>query len=111
MPKVSKINVQQTHNDKISYADNVRLSATENIRKYLFKSRRKNPEWSVESLISLRSCHIHNNAEKLEPEFYISKTPKWLTTLEKPINLDVDTGEIIYEDYDTDDLRRLSIEK
>lgn len=105
MTNVSKINEQQTHNDNKCYADEVRLSATENIRKYLFKSRRKNPEWSVESLISLRSCHIHNNAEKLEPEFYISKTPKWLTTLEKPINLDVDTGEIIYEDYDTDDFK------
>ena len=34
MTKVSEINVQQTHNAEISYADVVRLKASENIRKY-----------------------------------------------------------------------------
>lgn len=72
---------------------------------YRFKSRRKNPEWSTEKLIPLRSCHIHNNADKIEYESYISETPKWLTTLEKG-NIDQETGEIIYfEDYETDDFK------
>jgi hypothetical protein len=105
MTKVSKINVQYADEQIKSYADNVRLSATENIRKYLFKSRQRNPDWSVEKLISLRSCHIHNNASRNEPEFFISEIPKWLTVLEKPIAVDTGSGEIIYEDYQTDDFK------
>jgi hypothetical protein len=105
MTKVSKINVHYADEQIKSYADTVRLSATENIRKYLFKSRQKNPDWSVEKLISLRSCHILNNAEKLKPEYFISETPKWLTVLEKPIAVDTGSGEIVYEDYQTDDFK------
>ena len=71
---------------------------------YRFKSRRKNPEWSPDKLIPLRSCLIRNNAEIPEPENYISEIPKWLTTLEKE-TADEDTGEILYEDYQTDDFK------
>jgi len=71
---------------------------------YRFKSRRKNPEWSSEKLIPLRACHIHNNAENIEPEIFISETPKWLTTLEKETIFE-DTGEILTEDYNTDDFK------
>ena len=105
MTKVSKINEYYTDEQVKSYADEVRLSATENLRKYLFKSRQKNPDWSVEKLISLRSCLLHNNADRIEPDFYISKTPKWLTVLEKPIAVDTGSGEIVYEDYQTDDFK------
>jgi hypothetical protein len=74
---------------------------------YKFKSRRKNPEWSVEKLIVLRSCLLHNNASQktLEPERLISTIPKWQTTLERPDCLDTGTGEIIYSDYETDDFK------
>jgi hypothetical protein len=68
---------------------------------YRFKSRGKNPEWSTEKLIPLRSCLIHNNAT---PEIYVSKIPKWLTVLEKE-TVYSDTGEIIYDDYATDDFK------
>jgi len=110
--------VQQKH-ELSKYAQEIHSAAAENIRKYQFKSRRKNPEWSVEKLISLRSCHIHNNAtsenalnEFLQTvkqsdieEVFISRIPKYLTTLEKPISVDTGTGEIIYEDYNTDDFK------
>jgi hypothetical protein len=105
MPKVSKINVQYADEQIKSYADNVRLSATENIRKYLFKSRQRNPDWSVEKLISLRSCHIHNNATPENRDLLISEIPKWLTVLEKPVAVDTGSGEINYEDYQTDDFK------
>jgi hypothetical protein len=105
MAKVDKINVQHTNEQIKSYADEVRQSATENIRKYLFKSRQRNPDWSVEKLISLRSCHILNNAEKVDSEYFISEIPKWLTVLEKPVAVDTGSGEIIYEDYQTDDFK------
>jgi Ni/Co efflux regulator RcnB len=91
---------------------------------YQFKSRKKNPEWSVEKLIPLRSCLIHNKASQLSVEkmtenfldemekltgvrgeCYISTIPKWLTTLEKPECLDTGTGEIIFSDYLTDDFK------
>lgn len=87
--------------------------------KYQFKSRRRNPEYDIKNLVSLRSCHIHNNASSEEAaedflntvknsniqEVFISRTPKWLTTLEKPTAVDTGTGEIIYEDYETDDFK------
>jgi len=87
--------------------------------KYKFKHTRKNPEWDVNKLISievlpdgtpvnidtLRSCLLRNNAEIKNPEILISKTPKWLTTLEEPKCIDTGTGEIIYEDYETDDFK------
>lgn len=85
---------------------------------YTFKSRRKNPEWSSEKLIPLRFYHIHNNArleeamsfliEKAslpEAQVFISTIPKYLTVLNKPVNLDTGTGEIIYDDYNTDDFK------
>lgn len=74
-------------------------------KKFLHKNTRKNPEWSVEKLISLRSCLLRNNATPENPEFFISKIPKWLTTLERPDCIDTGTGEIIYVDYETDDFK------
>jgi len=101
------------------YAEKILESASVNLGKYQFKSRIKNPEYSVEKLISLRSCLIHNNAnseEALEDflktinscdiqEVFISKIPKYLTTLKKPESVDISTGEIIYSDYETDDFK------
>jgi len=100
---------------------------------YLFKSRRKNPEWSVEKLIPVRSCLIHNKSsqlsnektvksflntiKELDPdtteifcdpgtaENFISTIPKWQTTLEKPEMIDTGSGEIIFSDYETDDFK------
>lgn len=71
---------------------------------YRFKSRRKNPDWDTSKLIPLRSCLIHNNAEILEPEIYVSIIPKWLTVLEKE-KVYEDTGEILYDDYETNDFK------
>lgn len=85
---------------------------------YVFKSSKKNPEWSVEKLVSLRSCHIHNNAEiddviqtlcksasHAGSEVFISRIPKYLTVLGAPKSIDTGTGEIFYEDYQTDDFK------
>ena len=72
------------------------------LSKFKYKSRAKNPEWSVEKLIPLRSCLLHNNAES---ESFISNTPKWLTILEHAKGIDTGTGEIIYVDYETDDFK------
>lgn len=71
---------------------------------YRFKSRRKNPEWSPEKLIPLRACLIHNKSSKIDSESLISEIPKWLTTLEKETIFE-DTGEILIEDYNTDDFK------
>jgi hypothetical protein len=111
------------------YAQEIHKTAVENLGKYQFKSRRRNPEFDIKNLIPLRSCHIRINAESekavkmflqtvkgcgsdaeilMSPEIglhYISKTPKWLTTLEHPKCIDTGTGEIIFEDYETDDFK------
>ena len=88
-------------------ADSVRLS----IDNYRFKSRRKNPEWTPEKLILLRSCHIHNKAEISEVSVYMmSKTPKWLTILEKE-SIDQNTGEIFYSTMRQMTLKLLGIER
>lgn len=81
-------------------ADDVRLFE----ETYRFKSRRKNPDWDLSKLIPLRPCHIHNKAEISEDDVYVSKTPKWLTVLEKE-SIDLGTGEIVYSDYETDDFK------
>ena len=75
------------------------------LQRYRFKSRGRNPEWSVEKLVSLRSCHIPINASKKNKDFIVSEIPKWLTVLEKPVAVDTGSGEIIYEDYQTDDFK------
>jgi len=82
------------------------------LKGYHFKSRRRNPDWSIDKLIevrskkSLRSCLIPINAEKINaPIYYISTIPKWLTTLESTECIDTGTGEIIYADYLTDDFK------
>ena len=130
------------------YAQEILDSAKENIESektgkqklldltgYQFKSRRKNPEWSVEKLIPIRACLIHNKSSKISDEktvensdenevkkfldvvkncspdsevfseMFISTIPKWQTTLEKPECLDTGTGEIIFSDYETDDFK------
>lgn len=83
------------------------LKSIRDITGYRFKSRHKNPDWSVKKLISLRSSLIHNNASQktLESEHLISTIPKWQTILERPECLDTGTGEIIYSDYETDDFK------
>jgi hypothetical protein len=90
---------------------------------YVFKSRRKNPEWSTEKLIPIRACLIHNKSSRISPqktvenfleeikncppgsEYLISTIPKWQTILEKPETLDTGTGEIIFSEYHTDDFK------
>ena len=91
---------------------------------YVFKSRRKNPDWSVEKLIPIRACLIHNKSSKnfieettekfldemekltgVRGEYFISTIPKWQTILEKPEMIDTGTGEIIFSDYETDDFK------
>jgi len=71
---------------------------------YRFKSRRRNPEYDPAKLVPLRSCHIHNKASVIKREKFISNVPKWLTVLEKE-TVCIDTGEIIYDDYATDDFK------
>lgn len=89
----------------IKVLQSIESTKSTSLESYRFKSRRKNPEWSFDKLIPLRSCHIHNNAHRIEDEFYISEIPKWLTVLEKG-NIDQETGEIVYfEDYETDDFK------
>jgi hypothetical protein len=83
---------------------NTKSTKPTSVESYHFKSYRKNPEWSTDKLIPLRSCLIHNKASKIENESYISETPKWFTTLEKE-NTDIETGEILYDDYLTDDFK------
>jgi len=71
---------------------------------YRFKSGRKNPDWGL-GLTPLRSCHIYNNAEILKDGVStISTIPKWLITLEKE-EADIETGELIYSDYETDNFK------
>jgi len=72
-----------------------------NVDSYHFKSRQKNPEWSTEKLVPLRACLIRNNAEF---EVYISRTPKWLTRFEKE-SVNIDSGEVVYSDYLSDDFK------
>jgi hypothetical protein len=79
--------------------------------KYLFKYTRRNPEWSYEKLESLRSCLIHNKSSQKNPVIFISKTPKWITTLQKPTCIDTGSGEIFYVDYETDDFRQANHRK
>jgi len=84
---------------------NIESTKSTSVDYYRFKSRRKNPEWSPEKLVSFRSCHIHNKGKIFNQEIFVSKIPKWLTVLEKG-KLNQETGEIIYfEDYKTDDFK------
>jgi len=117
MTKIQQ-NSEKTNNPPKSVRD---------ITGYRFKSQRKNPDWSVQKLISLRSCLLHNNSSKISnektaekflnvvknlgpdlevfSEVFVSTIPKWQTTLERPECLDTGTGEIIYSDYETDDFK------
>ena len=87
------------------------------ISKFKYQSSRVNPEWSVESLVSLRSCLRYNNAE-IEgfidhmcevathegSEVFISTIPKYQHMLTRE-DLDEETGEITYTGYQTDDFK------
>ncbi|MBA7550989.1 hypothetical protein ES705_43522 [subsurface metagenome] len=74
------------------------------VESYSFKDRFKNPEWSIDKLISLRPCLIRNKSSKIETVSFISEIPKWMTILEKEM-INEETGEIIYEDYQTNDFK------
>lgn len=76
-------------------------------REYKFRSRRLNPDFQV---LSLRACHIHNNAGIVTPEILIKKSPKWLTVLDVQ-EADTATGEISYSIYETDDIKAASNRK
>jgi hypothetical protein len=106
---MTKVIKNRSQNDYNTFSDEKESvpedRSLDHLKKYRFKSRRKNPEWAVEKLISLRSCHIPNNATPENQEYLISNIPKWFTTLEKPIAVDTGSGEVIYEDYQTDDFK------
>lgn len=53
---------------------------------------------------SFDTCLIHNNSKSQNSEIYISNIPKWLTVLSKE-DINEDTGEIFYSDYNTDDFK------
>lgn len=71
---------------------------------YRFLHSQKNPSWSLDKLIPLRSCLIHNNSGKVIFGDLINPEPKNLTTLgvtkENP-----DTGEIECFEHYTDDFK------
>ena len=80
---------------------------TANIAKTAFQhiSTRKNPDYEAGlTSVSLRSCLIHNNSDKIVNEvttncqWKIQNNPKWLTRLQY-LNVDTETGEIIDHDY------------
>lgn len=64
----------------------------------------KNPSWSLDNLIPLRSCLIHVNSDKIIFGCLISEVPKRLTTLEV-MKENPDTGEIKQYEYYTDDFK------
>jgi len=87
------------------------------ISKFNYQSTRINPDWSVEKLVSLRTCLRDNNAEiddcinimaeaASQPgsEVFISMVPKWQTMFSRE-DTNVDTGEIIYTGYQSDDFK------
>jgi hypothetical protein len=69
---------------------------------YTFKSRRKNPDYDVDKLESLRSCLILNKADK-NTTYLIKRVPKWITVLDVE-SVSTETGEILYDVYSTDDM-------
>jgi len=72
------------------------------VRTYRFLYSQKNPSWSLDKLIPLRSCLIRNNDEKVIFGDLITTIPKRLTTLEVTKE-DLETGEIsTYEHYTND---------
>ena len=87
----------------IGVTNNTDITVSSHVN-YTFKSRHKNPDWSIEKFIPFRSCLIHNNASRIETDLYVSNIPKWLTILERE-EVDSGTGEILYSDYATDDFK------
>jgi hypothetical protein len=69
---------------------------------YTFNNRVKNPDYEKEIRFLpvygagqlLRSCLIHDNAEKLPPQVMVKRQPKWITSLNR-FDVDTDTGEMI----------------
>jgi len=52
------------------------------VYRYKHAHSSKNPSWSIDKLIPLRSCLIHNNSGKIIFGDLISSIPKWLTVLD-----------------------------
>lgn len=77
---------------------------------FVFNGRERNPEYEsgLLDLHSLRSCLIHNNAEKIEPPkqgLKIKTKPKWVTTLQA-LEPDGESGELLPTfEYITNDLK------
>jgi hypothetical protein len=71
---------------------------------YRFLHSQINPSWSLDELIPLRSCLIHNNSGKVIFGDLISPVPKRLTTLEVTKE-NPDTGEIHHFEHYTDDFK------
>jgi hypothetical protein len=87
------------------------------ISKFKYQSTRLNPDWSLDKLVSLRTCLRYNNSE-IEgfidhmceaatyegSEVFISTIPKYQHMLTRE-DTDTDTGEITYTGYQTDDFK------
>ncbi len=90
---------------------------------YLFHSNRINPEYTISALVPLRGSLIRNKSKfdlskiegyfnngfpdiPMEPEYFVSGVPKYQTLLLKPVEVDTETGEIRYEEHQTDDFKR-----
>lgn len=71
---------------------------------YRFLTSYKNPSWSIEKLVPLRSCLIHNNSEKILFGDFISRVPKYNTILTVEKN-DLCAGKIDNYEYCTDDFK------
>lgn len=80
-------------------------------QKYEFYKREINPEFNPEKIIPLRSCQLQVNAEKINRVFHYTNTPKHLVTLRVPRSVDTGSGEIIYADYQTDDIKTIKHNK
>jgi hypothetical protein len=74
------------------------------VYRYKFNHSIKNPSWSIEKLIPLRSCLIHNNSSKLIFGDMITNIPKWLTVLDVERE-DISTGEIENFEVYTNDFK------
>jgi len=94
VPKVQqKSEVYQESTEKLT---KVSRKSTE-VYRYKHAYSVKNPSWSIDKLIPLRSCLIHNNSGRIIFGDLISNIPKWLTTLSVEKE-NLSTGEI--EDFE-----------
>lgn len=101
MPKVQqKSEVYTKSTEKLT---RVSEKSTE-VYRYKFNSCVKNPSWSIDKLIPLRSCLIYNNSSKLIFGDMITNIPKWLTTLDVE-KKNISTGEIENFEVYTNDFK------